>query len=296
MKDIPYSEEKTAKVGRVEITYDTFGNPSAPPMLLIMGLGAQMIRWDEAFCKALAAQGRWVIRFDNRDVGLSTKFDEKGVPNIMALIQGGTVDVPYKLIDMAGDAAGLLDALGIKAADVVGVSMGGMIAQTMAIHYPDRVRTLTSIMSSTGNPDLPQPTSEAMSVLLAPPASSRDEYMKNSLESAKVLHGPHYPLNEEYVRNYSEISYDRCFHPQGYSRQLGAVLASGSRNEALRNVKIPTLVIHGSADPLVPVEGGKDTAKSIPNAKLLIIDGMGHSFPVEVVPQILQAILQHTAP
>ncbi|MHA3962676.1 MAG: alpha/beta fold hydrolase [Candidatus Thorarchaeota archaeon SMTZ1-45] len=296
MSEIPYSGEKTAKVGEVEIAYDTFGNPSDPPMLLIMGLGAQMIRWDELFCKALAGQGRWVIRFDNRDVGLSTKFEEAGIPNIMSLIQGQKVDVPYKLKDMAEDAIGLLDELGIEVADVVGVSMGGMIAQTMAIHYPERIRTLTSIMSSTGNPELPQSTPEAFEVLLAPPASNRTDYITSQLKAAKVLHGSTYPLNEEYVRNYSERSYDRCYHPQGFSRQLGAVLASGSRNEALANVKIPTLVIHGSIDPLVPVEGGKDTAKSIPDAKLLIIDGMGHSFPTEVVPQILQAILQHTAP
>ncbi|KXH71793.1 MAG: hypothetical protein AM326_11510 [Candidatus Thorarchaeota archaeon SMTZ-45] len=296
MSEIPYSGEKTAKVGEVEIAYDTFGNPSDPPMLLIMGLGAQMIRWDELFCKALAGQGRWVIRFDNRDVGLSTKFEEAGIPNIMSLIQGQKVDVPYKLKDMAEDAIGLLDELGIEVADVVGVSMGGMIAQTMAIHYPERIRTLTSIMSSTGNPELPQSKPEAFEVLLAPPASNRTDYITSQLKAAKVLHGSTYPLNEEYVRNYSERSYDRCYHPQGFSRQLGAVLASGSRNEALANVKIPTLVIHGSIDPLVPVEGGKDTAKSIPDAKLLIIDGMGHSFPSEVVPQILQAILQHTAP
>jgi pimeloyl-ACP methyl ester carboxylesterase len=296
MTKVLHSGEKTAKVGDIEIVYDTFGDSSNPPMLLVMGLGAQMVRWDEAFCQYIAAQGRWVIRFDNRDVGLSTKFDDAGVPNVMALIQGETVDVPYKLIDMAGDAVGLLDALGIKEVDVVGASMGGMIAQTMAIHYPDKVRTLTSIMSSTGNPNLPQPTTEAMSFLLAPPVSNRNDYIENSLKSAKVLHGPHYPLNEEYVRNYSEISYDRCYHPPGFSRQLGAILTSGSRNEALMNVKIPTLVIHGDADPLVPVEGGKDTAKSIPDAELLIIEGMGHSFPIEVVPQILQAILKHTAP
>lgn len=296
MKEIPYSGEKTTKAGDIELVYDTFGDPSYPPMLLIMGLGGQMIRWDEAFCQQLAAQGHWVIRFDNRDVGLSTKFDEGGIPDVMALVQGEIVEVPYKLVDMAGDAVGLLDALGIDAADVVGVSMGGMIAQTIAIHYPNRVRTLTSIMSSTGNPNLPQPTSEAMSVLLAPPASSRTDYVNNSLKGAKVLHGPKYPFNEEYVRNYSERSYDRCYHPQGFARQLGAILASGSRHEALGNVKTPTLVIHGDGDPLVPVEGGKDTAKSIPKAKLLIIEGMGHSFPIEVVPQILQAILQHTAP
>jgi pimeloyl-ACP methyl ester carboxylesterase len=296
MSQIPYSGEKTAKVGSVEIAYDTFGNPSSPPMLLIMGLGAQMIRWDDAFCKALAAQGHWVIRFDNRDVGLSTKFDQAGIPNIMSLIQGNKVEVPYKLKDMAADAVGLLDRLGIKSADIVGVSMGGMIAQSLAIHYPNRVRTLTSIMSSTGNPNLPQTRPEAMQILLAPAASNRDDYIANELKAAKVLHGPTYPLDEEYVRNYAERSYDRCYHPQGFPRQLGAILASGSRNEALAKVKIPTLVIHGTADPLVPVEGGKDTAKSIPGAKLLIIEGMGHSFPIEAVPQILQAILQHTAP
>ncbi|MHA1926583.1 MAG: alpha/beta fold hydrolase [Candidatus Thorarchaeota archaeon] len=199
MTEIPHSEEAIAMVGDTEIVYDTFGDPSAQPMLLVMGLGAQMIRWDEAFCKALAAQGRLVIRFDNRDVGLSSKFDEAGIPDVMALLQRQAVDVPYKLKDMASDAVGLLDSLGVKEVDVVGVSMGGMIAQTMAVHYPDRVRTLTSIMSSTGNPDVWQPTEEAMSVLLAPPASNRDEYI--SVKSAKVFHGPHYPLDEDYGRN-----------------------------------------------------------------------------------------------
>jgi pimeloyl-ACP methyl ester carboxylesterase len=296
MTEIPYSGEKIAKAGDVELAYDTFGNPSSPPMLLIMGLGAQMIRWDDAFCQAIAAQGRWVIRFDNRDVGLSTKCDEAGVPDVISLIQGQKVDVPYTLKEMAHDAVGLLDSLGIQAVDVVGVSMGGMIAQTMAIHYPERVRTLTSIMSSTGNPDLPQSTPEAMEVLIAPPVSNRNDYVTSQLKAAKVLHGPTYPLNEEYVRNYAERSYDRCYDPTGFARQLGAILGSGSRNEALRNVKIPTLVIHGDADPLVPVAGGKDTAKSIPNAKLVIIEGMGHSFPTEMVPKILQELLQHTAP
>jgi pimeloyl-ACP methyl ester carboxylesterase len=296
MTDIPYSGEKTVKVGNIEINYDTFGDPSSQPMLLIMGLGAQMIRWDEVFCKAIAAQGRYVIRFDNRDIGLSTKFDEAGVPDIMALVQGQPVETPYKLKDMADDAVGLLDALGIEAADVVGVSMGGMIAQSMAIHYPERVRTLTSIMSSTGNPDLPQPKPEAMNVLLAPPVSNRDDYITNQLNGAKVLHGPTYPLDEEYVRNYAGRQYDRCYNPQGQTRQLAAVLTSERRDESLANVKIPTLVMHGDKDPLVPVEAGKDTAKSIPGAKLVIIEGMGHSFPTEQVPKILKELLQHTAP
>jgi len=293
--EIPYSGEKTARVGDIEIAYDTFGNPSNQPMLLIMGLGEQMIRWDEAFCQVLAAQGRFVIRFDNRDVGLSTKFDEAGVPDVRALMFGKTVHVPYTLKEMADDAMGLLDSLNIETADVVGVSMGGMIAQTIAIHYPNRVRTLTSIMSSTGNPNLPQPTPEGISVLLAPPVSNKKDYINDYLKAAKVLHGPRYPLDEEYIRNYSERAYDRCYHPAGFARQLGAILTSGSRNEALGNVKTSTLVIHGDTDPLVPVEAGKDTAKSIPDAKLLIIEGMGHSFPTEVVPQIIKAILQHTS-
>lgn len=265
-------------------------------MLLIMGLGSQMIRWDEAFCQAIAAQGRWVIRFDNRDVGLSTKLDYAGVPNAMALLQGQSVDVPYNLKDMADDAIGLLDSLEIKAADVVGVSMGGMIAQTMAIHYPTRVRTLTSIMSSTGNPSLPRPKPEAAALLVTPPVSNLDDFINNSLKSQRILHGPKYTLDEDYVRHWAEQSYNRCYHPKGFARQLGAVITSGSRHEELKNVKIPTLVIHGDADPLVPIEGGKDTAKSIPGARLIIFEGMGHSFPTEIAPKIIKEILQHTAP
>ncbi|MFW9910047.1 MAG: alpha/beta fold hydrolase, partial [Candidatus Thorarchaeota archaeon] len=261
MMEVPYSGEKIAKVGDIAIAYDTFGDPSFPPMLLIMGLGGQMIRWDDLFCKMLAAQGRWVIRFDNRDVGLSTKFDDLGLPDLGSLLQRKRVDVPYKLIDMAGDAVGLLDVLGVKAADVVGVSMGGMIAQTIAIHFPDRVRTLTSIMSTTGNPSLPQAKPEVMSLLFTPPVSNRDDYVKNSLISERILHGPQFQLDEEYARSFAERAYDRCYHPQGFSRQLGAILASGSRHQELEKVKIPTLVIHGDSDPLVPVEGGKDTAK-----------------------------------
>ncbi len=295
MTDIPYSGEKMAKVGEVEIAYDTFGDPSSRPMLLVMGLGAQMIRWDDEFCKVIASQGRYVIRFDNRDVGLSTKFDDAGVPDIGSLIQGKPTETPYKLKDMAADAVGLLDVLGIKSADVVGVSMGGMIAQTIAIEYPERVRTLTSIMSSTGNPELPQPTPEAMSVLLTPPVSNKTDYINNQVAAAKILHGPTYQIDEDYVRNLADRAYDRNYNPQGFARQLGAILTSGSRSADLQKVKIPTLVLHGNVDPLVPIAGGKDTANSIPGAKFQTIEGMGHSFPTEKVPEILQALLQHTS-
>ena len=299
MKEVPHSGETTVKVGAIDIAYETFGDSSAPPILLIMGLGAQMIRWDDVFCQLLAAQGYWVIRFDNRDVGLSTKFDDSGIPNVIQLLQAvqmrKSMDVPYLLKDMASDAVGLLDKLGIDSAHIVGASMGGMIAQTIAIQYTNRVRTLTSIMSSTGHTDLPQPTPEAMAVLLKQPPSDRAEYIESSVESSRVLHGTKYPLNEKYVREYAGRAYDRCYYPEGTTRQLAAVLASGSRREALRSINTPTLVIHGDVDPLVPVEGGKDTAESIPGAELLIIEGMGHSIPEEVAGDVITAIARHAS-
>ncbi|MHA2601058.1 MAG: alpha/beta fold hydrolase [Candidatus Thorarchaeota archaeon SMTZ1-83] len=295
MKEIPYSEEAKVKVGDIEIVYDTFGDPSSPPLLLIMGLGSQMILWDDAFCKALASQGFWVIRFDNRDVGLSTKLDDAGTPDAFSLMQGKTVEVPYKLLDMAADALGLLDALKIDSTHVVGASMGGMIAQTMAINYPERVRTLTSIMSSTGNPDLPQPKPEAVSILVTTPPSDRDEYIDYQLQVWRTLHGPKFPPDEEYVRERSARAYDRSYYPHGTGRQFAAILASGSRRDALKKLKTPTLVIHGDADPLVPVEGGRDTAEAISGSELLIIEGMGHGIPVQVAPRIIEAIVRHAA-
>ncbi|MHA2432885.1 MAG: alpha/beta fold hydrolase, partial [Candidatus Thorarchaeota archaeon] len=252
MTEIPYSKEATAKVGDIEIVYDTFGDPSSPPLLLIMGLGSQMILWDDAFCKQLASQGYWVIRFDNRDVGLSTKLDDAGLPDIFALMRGETVEVPYKLSDMASDAVGLLDALNIETAHVVGASMGGMIAQSMAIRYPERIRTLTSIMSSTGDPNLPPPEPEVASILVSTPPSDRAEYIDYSVQTWRLLHGPKFPLDEEYVRERSGRMYDRNYYPFGTGRQLAAILASGSRKDALKKLKTPTLVIHGDEDPLVP--------------------------------------------
>ncbi|MFX1285914.1 MAG: alpha/beta fold hydrolase [Promethearchaeota archaeon] len=291
------SEETSVKVGEVEITYDTFGDSVNPPMLLIMGLSSQMIYWDEAFCRELAAQGYWVIRFDNRDVGLTTKFEEAGVPNLMELMmkvqQGEAVEAPYTLLDMSADAIGLLDALGVDTAHIVGASMGGMIVQTIAIHYPKRVRTMTSIMSSTGNTELPQPSPEAISILITPPPSDRAEYIEDSVKTWRFLNGGILSFDEDYVRERAGRAYDRSYYPEGSARQLAAILASGSRKEDLKNVKVPTLVIHGNADPLVPIEGGKETAEVIPNAELMIIEGMGHSIPAEVAPKIIKAIVQH---
>ena len=296
-QEVLHSDPASVEANGIEIVYDTFGEPSASPMLLVMGLGQQMIFWDEEFCIQLAAQGYWVIRFDNRDVGLSTKFDEAGVPDILALMQaaaqGEAVQAPYLLCDMADDAVGLLDALGIESAHVVGVSMGGMIAQEMAIHHPARVHTLTSIMSSTGNPDLPPPTPEAMAILVTPAPTDRAGYIESSVQTWRVLNGPVFPLDEDLARESAGQSFDRGLSPAGLARQLAAILASESRREALKSVAIPTLVIHGDADPLVPVEGGIDTANSVPGAGLMIIEGVGHDLPPAVEPQVIEAIVRH---
>jgi pimeloyl-ACP methyl ester carboxylesterase len=297
MGKITKSEETIVEVNGVELCYDTFGDPQNPAMLLVMGLASQMIRWQDQFCEQLASNGYFVIRFDNRDIGRSTKFEEAGVPNMISLIverqQGKDVSAPYTMTDMAKDAMGLLDALKIKAAHVVGVSMGGMIAQTMAIKYPERVQTLTSIMSTTGNPDLPLAKNEVLSLFAKQAPTDRDEYIEYFVKRQEILSGPHYPPDEANVRDLAGRSFDRSFYPQGTARQLAAVLASGSRKEALNNVQTPTLVIHGDADPLVPVEGGKDTAVSIPGAQLAIITGMGHDIPPKLAPKIIQLISQH---
>jgi pimeloyl-ACP methyl ester carboxylesterase len=298
-QNVPHSEPAVAKANGLEIVYDTFGEASDPPMLFIMGLGQPMIAWDEEFCAAFAAQGYWVIRFDNRDVGLSTQFDGTGVPDLPALMQavaqGQAAQVPYTLRDMAEDAVGLLDALGIESAHVVGASLGGMIAQEMAIHSPDRVRTLTSIMSTTGAPDLPPSKPEAMAVLLAPPPMDRAGYLEYSVQTWRVLNGPVLPLDEDFVRARAERTFDRGLRPAGTARQLAAVLTSPSRREALRSLQVPTLVIHGDADPLVPVEAGIDTAEAIPGAQLMVVEGMGHNIPVVVAPRIVGAIARHAA-
>jgi pimeloyl-ACP methyl ester carboxylesterase len=283
-----------AKANNIEIEYDTFGSPSSKPLLLIMGLGSQMIMWLEEFCNALVNEGFFVIRFDNRDVGLSTKFDEAGVQDLMKVIntaqQGKSINAPYTLNDMADDAIGLLDFLKINKAHICGASMGGMIAQTIAIRHPSRVLSLTSIMSSTGNPDLPQPTPEAMQALLIPAPKEKNAYIKHIVKMGKILYGSGFPYDEKLRSELAGIAYDRCFYPAGFNRQMVAILASGSRKDALKSINVTSLVVHGADDPLVPLEGGKDTAESIPNAKLLIIDGMGHSLPPETWPQIINAI------
>jgi len=286
-----------AKANNIEIEYDTFGDPSSKPLLLVMGLGAQMIAYLEELCMMLVDKGFYVIRFDNRDVGLSTKFEEAGVPNIMkeimAFQRGETISPPYTIEDMADDAVGLLDALNIEKAHICGASMGGMIVQTIAFRHPTRVLSLTSIMSTTGNPNLPQPKPEAMQVLLKPAPTEREAYIEESVKRRRILYGAGFPYHEDKARELAAALYDRLFYPQGMARQLVAILANGNRKPKLGSIKVPTLVIHGSDDPLVPVEGGKETAESIPGAELIIIEGMGHSLPPEAWPQIVDAIAKN---
>jgi pimeloyl-ACP methyl ester carboxylesterase len=280
---------RTAPANGIEIAYETFGSESDRPLLLVMGLATQMLAWHDDFCTALAERGFHVIRFDNRDVGLSTHLHDAPPPDLMAAFGGDHSSASYRLEDMADDTVGLLDALGIDSAHVVGASMGGMIAQTMAIAHPSRVRTLTSIMS-TPSPDIGAATEEAMAVLMAAPATSREEAIDRSRSAYRVIGSPGYPLDEAWLAEVSGTSYDRGYDPLGVARQLLAVRASGDRSEALRGVRVPTLVVHGSADPLVQVAGGRATAEAVPEAELLVLEGMGHNLPRELWPTILDAI------
>lgn len=292
------TEPRSVPANGIELTYDTFGDPMDPPLLLIMGLGTQMIGWDDDFCAALAARGHHVVRFDNRDIGQSTKFGQLGVPDIgqamTSALQGQPIKSPYLLNDMADDAVGLLDALGIGSAHVVGASMGGAIAQLMAIRNPSRVRTLTSIMASSGEPTLPPPTPAAMQALLTPTPPDYDGYLARYLSTWKVLRVGSFPQDEALDPARARRAYERGLNPPGVARQLVAIIASGSRRPALTKVTTPTLVIHGDVDPLVPLAHGQDVAAAVPGAKIEIIPGMGHALPIPLWPQIIGAIAAHT--
>lgn len=264
------------------IEYETFGAPDSPPVLLIMGFGAQLTLWDQSLCAALADAGYYVIRYDNRDVGLSTWLDgvESSPP-------------PYSLDDMAADAAGLLDALGIESAHIVGASMGGMIAQSFAIAYPKRTRTLVSIMSTTGSPTVGQATPEALAALLSPPPKSRDEAIELGVQVSQLIGSPAYPIDDEVLRDRVAAAYDRAFNPAGRARQLAAIRSQPDRTEALGNVTAPTLVIHGESDPLVTPSGGEATAVAIPGAQLKLVPGMGHSLPPQLFGEIVEDLSKH---
>ena len=295
------SERRTpaarAKSNGIELCFDTFGDPAAPPLVLIMGLAAQMIAWDDDFCAALAGRGYHVVRFDNRDIGESTWFADAGVPDVqgafMAAMQGKPVPAPYLLSDMADDVVGLLDALGVASAHIVGASMGGAIAQTLAIHHPERVRTLTSIMATSGAPGLPPPTPEAMAMLFRPPPTTQAAYFEGYVQTWNLLRAGSFPLDEARDLTRAGQNFARGLNPAGVARQLVAIVASGSRKGALAGVRVPTLVIHGDVDPLVPLACGVDVAESVPDAKLLVIKGMGHALPISMWPQIIDAIAAH---
>ena len=281
----------------IELCYETFGAESADPLILIMGLGAQMIHWDDDFCEQLAARGFRVIRFDNRDIGKSTRMTGGKRLGAIELIKLRLFGIPvaavYSLRDMATDVIGLMDGLKIRSAHIVGASMGGMIAQEMAITYPERVKTLTSIMSTTGDRKLPQATREATAMLMAPPPTTRDEFIIRFGQTWKLLRVGSFPEDETRDRARAERTYARGLNPAGVNRQFRAILSSGSRKDRLKAVKAPTLVIHGDVDPLVRPEAGRATAAAIPGAKLVMIKGMGHALPIPLWPEIIGAIADH---
>ena len=277
--DPPIVDEIASKVGPagINIAYQRLGNRDAPVVLLIMGVAAQLIHWPDAFCRALADAGLQVIRLDNRDAGRSTHMTGAPAPNLPAALAGDLSSVSYTLSDMAADAVGLLDALGIQKAHVVGASMGGQIAQTMAIEQPGRVRSLTSMMSTTGNMSVGQPSPEVLKeVFSGPPAVTRDEVIQRMVKSMRAVGSPGYPSDEAEVAARAGLAYDRSYDPTGTARQAIATVASGDRTGRLREIRIPTLVIHGLADRMCDPSGGRATAQAIPGAELVLIDGMGH--------------------
>ncbi len=286
-----------AYVNNISIEYVTIGEPSSKPLLLIAGLGSQLLAWSDVFCEELARNGFFVIRFDNRDVGLSTKFEEAGIPDMMeisaAYTRGEQPMIPYTLEDMADDAIGVLDHLNIEKTHICGASMRGMIAQIIAYRYSSRVLSLAVIMSTTGNPNLPPSKPEIMMQFFAPVPSERDAYINEMVKRDSLIIGT-FPYDEKQSREYRIKEYDRCFYPEGITRQLAAMAIPGNIKPYITAISTPTIVIHGREDPFNLIEAGKDIAASIPKAELLIIEGMGHSFPRERIHQIIDALIANS--
>ncbi|MGB7588589.1 MAG: alpha/beta hydrolase [Solirubrobacterales bacterium] len=284
------SDERLAPANGIEIAYQEIGDPAGEPLLLVMGLATQMVAWDEPFCAMLAERGFRVIRFDNRDIGHSTKIEAAGVPRRTDMLLGRRRTAPYLLRDMADDVVGLMDHLEIGAAHVAGASMGGMIAQTVAIRRPIRVRSLVSIMSSTGNRWLGVPTWKAFGTLFAQPKAGREAAVEHTVRIFRIIGSPGYQMDEAWLRRLAGISYDRSHNRAGIARQLHAVTASGDRTRTLQGLRIPATIIHGASDPLIRPLAGRATARAIPHASLRLIQGMGHDLPRELWPTFVEEI------
>jgi pimeloyl-ACP methyl ester carboxylesterase len=283
-----------ADLGEITLCYETFGDDADPTMLLVMGLGAQMTAWDTELCEMLAARGFRVVRFDNRDAGLSTFLAEPvEVLEIVRQMGGGEPPaVPYLIADMAEDAVGLLDQLGVARAHVVGASLGGMIAQAVAIAHPERVASLTSVMSTTGDPEVGMPSAEAIQALLEPPPADAEQLGERRVRCAHIW-GSKGLFDEDELRQEARENWERQNDPNGVTRQFAAILASGSRSDDLRRLDVPTLVVHGTIDNLVAPSGGERTAEVVPDAKLLMIEGMGHDLPRPLWGQFVDAVVAH---
>jgi pimeloyl-ACP methyl ester carboxylesterase len=280
-----FGEERIAPVNGIELAYQEIGDPEGEPLLLIMGLAMQMLSWDEDFCALLAERGFRVIRFDNRDIGRSTKLREAGLPRWSDVVLGRRGSAPYLLDDMADDTTGLLDHLGIESAHMVGASMGAMIAQTVAIRRPERVRSLVSMMSTTGNRWLGLPTWKAFGTLFVRMPRDREAAIEQTVRIFKTIGSPGYPIDEERLRALAAASFDRSHTRVGVARQLHAITASGDRTRELRKLRLPVTVLHGGSDPLIRPRAGRATARAIPDARLRIFEGMGHDLPRQLWPE-----------
>jgi len=287
--------ELTASANGIEMVYEAFGDPADPTVLLIMGLGVQMLGWDAEFCELLAGRGFHAVRFDNRDVGRSTKIEGGPRPDLMAAAMGDASSASYTLDEMADDCAALLEHIDVEGAHVVGASQGGMIAQALAIRHPGRVLSLASIMSTTGDPAVGQPHPEALPALLARPPADLQEYAEFVVGAFRIIGSPGFEADEEKLRERARASFERGYYPDGTARQLLAILASGDRTEALRRLDVPTVVIHGTDDILIDVSGGEATAAAIPRARLELIPGMGHDLPRQLWPRFVDLIAENAA-
>lgn len=285
----------TVHVNGIDIEYEELGSPDDPGFLLVMGFSVQLIGWDERFCRQLADHGFRVVRFDNRDVGLSSRITDGPEPDVGKAISGDHSSASYTVGDMADDAAGLLDELGMVPAHVLGVSMGGMIVQELAIRHPDKVRSLCSVMSTTGDPAVGAPRPEAIGALLSPPPANRDEAADRAVSVTGVIGSPAHPALDAVVRERAMAAFDRSNDPVGVARQLVGIMASPDRTGPLASVTVPTLVLHGAEDPLIDVSGGEATAKAVPGAELLVVPGMGHDLPEPLWGTIIDAAVANAA-